>query len=241
MKRKKTVLIIIPAYNEENNIVKTINSIRNLEIKNYEIDYIVINDGSIDNTLLVLRDNKINHLNLINNLGIGAAMQTGYKYANYHNYDYAVQFDGDGQHNAKYISVLLKDLSDNNVDLSVGSRFVAQLSEFRSTKIRQFGIAFLSFLIKITCKETIKDVTSGFRMCNNDVISEFASSYPDDYPEPESLVVLLKKGYKINEVAVEMNEREHGVSSINKIKSIYYMIKVSIAIIFRSLSTKKGE
>lgn len=230
------LLIIVPAYNEEENILKVYKEIKKIKLDNFMIDYVIINDGSTDNTLNILKKNNLSYINLINNLGIGGAMQTGYKFAYYNNYDFAIQFDGDGQHDANYIEKMLENIKSTNSDLSIGSRFIEDLSDFKSTKLRQTGIKLLSFLIYILAKKRIKDVTSGFRLANKKVIAEFAQKYPDDYPEPESIVLLLKKGYQISELPVEMNEREFGESSINSFKSIYYMIKVSLAIIIASFS-----
>ncbi len=239
MKDKKKLLIIIPAYNEEKNIIKTYQRIKKLKIKNYLIDYIIINDGSTDNTKRLLEKDNLNYINLVNNLGIGGCMQTGYKYAYQNDFDFAVQFDGDGQHDEQYIKKLLKTMKINNVDFVIGSRFIDNLSEFKSDVFRRKGIKFLSLLIKIFTKKRIMDVTSGFRIANKEIISLFASQYPDDYPEPETIVFLIKKGYKIMEIPVKMQEREFGVSSITNLKSIYYMIKVSLAIIITSLSVRE--
>ncbi len=232
------VLVIIPAYNEEENIVKTISSLEEIKIKDVDLDYIVVNDGSSDNTRKVLKDNKIKFIDLVCNLGIGGAVQTGYRYAFYNDYDIAIQFDGDGQHNPKYINDLIEGINKGN-DLVVGSRFIKKIDTFKSTAIRRFGINFLSFLIKICTGKTIKDPTSGFRACNKRIIELFAHDYPSDYPEPDTLVVLLKNKFKVLEIPVEMEERMHGKSSITLLKSIYYMIKVSMAIIVASLG-KKG-
>ncbi len=240
MKKPKKLLIIIPAYNEEKNILNTYNKIKKLKIKNYNINYVIINDGSKDRTIDIINQNQLNCINLVCNLGIGGGMQAGYKYAYYNDYDYAVQFDGDGQHDEKYIVKILEEIDNNKVDFCIGSRFVGNLSDFKSTKLRRKGIDFLSFLIKICTGKTIKDVTSGFRIANKDVIEMFARNYPDDYPEPETIVFLLNRGYKIGEIPVQMNEREFGISSINKFKSLYYMIKVSLAIIINSISIKKS-
>lgn len=231
------VLMIIPAYNEEKNIVKTINSLKEVKIKDVDLDYIVINDGSSDNTKRVLEDNKIKFIDLTCNLGIGGAVQTGYKYAFYNNYDIAIQFDGDGQHNPKYIENLIEGINQGN-DLVVGSRFVKKIDTFKSTAIRRLGINFLSSLIRICTGKTIKDPTSGFRASNKEIIELFANNYPSDYPEPDTLVVLLKNKYKVLEIPVEMEERMHGKSSITLLKSIYYMIKVSMAIIVASIGRR---
>ena len=234
------VLMIIPAYNEEKSIENTVKMLDKASLKNGIIDYIVINDGSRDNTKKVCIENNINFIDLPNNLGIGGAVQTGYKYALYNDYDIAIQFDGDGQHDASYIPNLVEEIEKGN-DIVIGSRFVKELSEFKSTFIRRLGIKWLSLLIKICTRKRIYDPTSGFRACNKKVIKEFATDYPIDYPEPDTIVTIIKKGYKVSEIPVKMNERTDGVSSLNTniFKPIYYMIKVSLAIIISSLSTKK--
>ena len=234
----KKLLVIIPAFNEAKNISNTVNSIKSLESEYCLIDYIVINDCSTDYTEEVCVQNNFNHINLPLNLGIGGAVQTGYKYALYNNYDYAIQFDGDGQHDVNYIEKLISEL-EKGVDLVIGSRYINEVSEFKSTKIRRVGKSILSFLIKMFTGKKVTDPTSGFRGCNRKIIELFANSYPIDYPEPDTIAYVLKKGYKVFEVPVKMNERINGSSSINAIKSIYYMIKVSLAIIITALSTKK--
>lgn len=232
----KKVLMIIPAYNEEGNILNTVNSIKKLKKdKDYKIDYVVINDGSIDNTLKTCIDNNINYISLVRNLGIGGAVQTGYKYAYYKGYDIAIQFDGDGQHDANYIHNLIKEI-DKGYNFVIGSRFVSELSDFKSTGGRRLGIKILSALIKICTGKKIYDVTSGFRAADKKIIREFANSYPLEYPEPETLAVLSKKGYKIKEIPVKMLERKHGKSSINLTKSLYYMFSVSISIIIAAFT-----
>ena len=235
------VLMIIPAYNEEKSIVNTVNMIRSTKLKKHTLDYIVVNDGSNDNTKNECLNNNINFIDLPFNLGIGGAVQAGYKYALYNDYDIAIQFDGDGQHDASYIEKLVKEISNGN-DIVIGSRFVSDLSEFKSTAVRRVGINFLSRLIKICTKRRIYDPTSGFRACNKKIIKEFASDYPIDYPEPDTIVTIIKKGYKVSEIPVKMNERKEGKSSLNSniFKPLYYMIKVSIAIIISSMSTKKA-
>lgn len=234
------VLMIIPAYNEAKSIVNTVNMIINTNLKKHTLDYIVINDGSKDDTKKVCIENNIKFVNLPINLGIGGAVQTGYKYALYNNYDIAIQFDGDGQHDAAYIEQLVNEI-EKGYDIVIGSRFVANLSEFKSTAVRRLGINFLSRLIKLCTGKRIYDPTSGFRACNKTIIEEFANEYPIDYPEPDTIVSLIKKGYKVSEIPVKMNERKEGSSSLNSniFKPLYYMIKVSIAIIIVSLSTKK--
>lgn len=231
-------LIIIPAYNESLNIEKTINKIieYNKKAKN-KVDYVIINDGSTDDTLKICKKNNYNVINLIHNLGIGGAVQTGYKYAYNNNYDVAIQFDGDGQHDEKYIDALVEEIRKGN-DFVIGSRFVSELSKFKSTTTRRIGIKIISFLIQICTKRKIYDPTSGFRAGNRKVIELFSKHYSSEYPEPESTVVLLSKGYKVEEIPVEMHEREFGTSSIKPLKSIYYMVSVSIAIVITSIFNK---
>lgn len=236
----KSVLIIIPAYNEEKSILNVVSNIKKVKTNNYLIDYIIINDGSSDNTKKVCLDNKLNFIDLPSNLGIGGAVQTGYKYAYYKNYDIAIQIDGDNQHNPSYITNLCDEIN-NGYNLVIGSRFVENLSKFKSSFLRRVGINFLSNLIKICTGVKIYDVTSGFRACNKDIIEYFANNYPIDYPEPDSLVQVLKQNKKVKEIPVEMNERKTGKSSIRGLKSIYYMIKVSFAIIISNITAKKGN
>lgn len=234
------VLMIIPAYNEEKSILSVVENIKKVKIKDFMLDYIVVNDGSKDKTREVLIKNKLNFIDLPCNLGIGGAVQTGYKYAFYHDYDIAIQFDGDNQHDASFIPDLVTNIKKGN-DLVIGSRFVGDLSEFKSSKLRRMGINLLSGIIKICTGVKIYDVTSGYRACNKKLISYFANNYPVDYPEPDSLVQVLKMKYKVREIPVIMHERKTGKSSINGFKSIYYMIKVILAIIIADISTKGDD
>lgn len=233
-------LVIIPAYNEEKSIKKVVNEIKNTKIKNVILDYIVINDGSKDKTLKVCHDNDIDVIDLPFNLGIGGAVQTGYKYAYYNDYDIAIQFDGDGQHDSSYIKNLISKI-DEGYNVVIGSRYVEKLSKFQSTKMRRLGSKILSAEIKLLTRRKICDPTSGFRAVDKNVIEEFSKNYPSDYPEPDTIVSILKKGYKVSEIPVEMRERKNGKSSINVIDSMYYMLKVSLAIFVSCFSTKKGS
>lgn len=231
----KKILVIIPAYNEEQNIKNTIEKLKNLKpIKQYELDYVVINDGSTDNTLNICKENNYNVITLINNLGIGGAVQTGYKYAYYNDYDIAIQFDGDGQHDENYIKDLVFEI-ENGYNMVIGSRFIKRLSKFRSSNSRQFGIKILSLFINLFGKYKIYDPTSGFRAVDRRGIELFSNNYPIEYPEPSSSVDLLKNNFTIKEIPVEMHERKYGKSSINLQKSIYYMISVCIAIMVAGL------
>ena len=229
----KKILLIIPAYNEEKCILNTCQNIIDYNKKNNtKFDILVINDGSKDNTLKILKDNNISHVNLIHNLGIGGAVQTGYKYAYENDYDIAVQFDGDGQHDVNYVKDIANPLIKNSADMIIGSRFINKdSSDFKSSKSRQLGIKLISFFIKLVTHKKIYDTTSGFRAVNKKVIKEFANEYPIEYPEPITTTELLKKGYKVDEVPVSMNERKNGKSSIHSWKNVYYMINVCLSIL----------
>lgn len=225
------VLLIIPAYNEEKSILATIEKVEAFQSDNFNLDYIVINDGSTDNTLKLLKQHKKNVLSLINNLGIGGAVQSGYKYALENNYDIAVQFDGDGQHDINSLPNVVAPLIKNEADFSIGSRFVQESdTNFQSTLMRQMGIKVISFFIKMTTGMKIHDVTSGYRAGNKKIIKLLAESYPVRYPEPESLVYISKNGFSITEVTANMFERHDGKSSISPINSIAYMIDVCLSI-----------
>lgn len=220
-------IVIIPAYNESESIVSTIEDIKKHAP---EFDYVIINDCSKDNTYQLCLDNGFNVLSLPMNLGIGGAVQTGYLYAYENGYDIAVQFDGDGQHDAKYLEAMAKELVDSQSAMIIGSRFIDKQG-FQSSSMRRLGIKYFTVLIKLLTGKTITDPTSGLRMCNRDVIKMFADVYPKDYPEPETTVKVLRHKLNVKEVPVIMRARETGVSSITPKKSIYYMIKVSLAII----------
>jgi glycosyltransferase involved in cell wall biosynthesis len=231
------ILLIIPAYNEFEGITQVGQKVEQYRIKSkYMIDYIVINDGSTDNEEEILRKNKINHVELIQNLGIGGAVQTGYKYALEKGYDIAIQYDGDGQHDIESLPCLIEPLLSGVADFTVGSRFLEDSnSEFQSSTTRQIGIRILSALIFMTSKIRIKDVTSGYRAANKKVISQFVGRYPSQYPEPESYMHLFAKNIRVKEVGVRMFERETGTSSINLFKGMSYMISVSLAILFSAI------
>ena len=232
------LLSLLIAFILKKNIIKTISKLKEIKLKDHTLDYIVINDGSTDQTKKVCKENKINMIDLPFNLGIGGAVQTGYKYAYYNNYDIAIQYDGDGQHDGNYIKDLIEEIKKGN-NIVIGSRFVSELSTFKSSKMRRLGKEILSILIKIFTGKKIYDPTSGFRAADKEIIKLFANDYPSDYPEPDTIVSVIKKGYKVSEVPVKMNERENGKSSINPLKAVYYMIKVSLAIIVAGASTKK--
>lgn len=239
--KKARILIIIPAYNEEANILNTYKKIMDYnKNNNTNYDVLVINDGSTDNTEMFLKEFNVPHIKLIENLGIGGAVQTGYKYAYENNYDIAVQFDGDGQHNVEYVKDIIDPIISGKYDLCIGSRFILPDQEgFKSSKARRIGIKMISSLIKIFTGKKIYDPTSGFRAINKDIIKDFSSIYPMEYPEPISYISLLRKNYKIKEVSVVMNERTGGKSSIHTWKNIYYMINVSLSIFIESIKRYK--
>ena len=224
-------LVIIPAYNEEGNIIKTVTDIQKHAPS---FDYVVVNDCSKDNTLKICLEQGYPVLNLPCNMGIGGGVQTGYLYAARNGYDLAVQFDGDGQHNAAYLEEMAEKLESEKLDMLIGSRYI-QKQGFQSSGARRMGLKYFTGLIKLVTGATITDPTSGMRMVNAETIALFAEDYPKDYPEPESVVTLLKKKKKVKELPVTMNAREEGVSSISPVKAVYYMIKVSIAILIAAV------
>lgn len=230
-------LIIIPAYNESESIKSTVEDI----VNNADgFDYIVINDCSTDDTAKICQENHFNYLSLPVNLGIGGAVQTGYMYAYRNNYDVAVQVDGDGQHDVRFLSEMVSHIEENNLDMVIGSRFIDR-EGFQSSAMRRFGINYFTGLIKLCTGIKITDPTSGLRMVGKNIIAEFAKEYPKDYPEPETVVSILRKGYKVEEVPVIMRERQGGVSSISLKKSVYYMIKVTLAILVEILRKRERK
>lgn len=215
-------LIIVPAYNEELNIDKVVDDIQ----KNTTYDYLIIDDCSKDHTYQRCLEKGYHVLHLPINYGLSSAIQVGLKYAVEHGYDAAIQFDGDGQHKAEYIPKLFASLNEN--DIAIGSRFVDEKKPFTS---RMIGSRVLTFVIKLITGKRINDPTSGMRAFKNDVLKEYAynMNFP---PEPDTLVYMMKKGKKIKEVQVEMQEREFGDSYLNPIRSIWYMIEMIISIVF---------
>lgn len=229
---RKKILLIIPAYNEAENIEKVVNNL----IQNYpQYDYVIVNDGSRDETEEICLKNHYQVLNLPLNLGIGGAVQTGYRYALKNHYDIAIQIDGDGQHDIAYVEKLIEPIISGDADITIGSRFIEK-EGFQSSVTRRMGISFLSGLIHVLCFKKVKDVTSGFRAVNKKFIKLYAENYPSDYPEPEAIVAAIMHRGKIIEVPVVMKERAGGSSSINLRRSIYYMIKVTLAIFVSRIS-----
>lgn len=233
------ILLIVPSYNEEENVLDNYNEIINYnKNNNTNYDAIVVNDGSSDKTEEICKQNNIPHITLIHNLGIGGAVQTGYKYALEHNYDIAVQFDGDGQHDVNYIKDIIRPILDNEADMVIGSRFIDKnCSNFKSSFSRRVGINLISFFIKLVSGKIVLDTTSGFRAVNKDLIKLFSKDYPVEYPEPVSTTNIIKMGYNIKEIPVNMKARVAGKSSIGSWKNIYYMINVLLSIVL----LKKGR
>ncbi len=221
----KRIAVIIPAYNEELSIAAVVKSVLDLG-KGYHV--VVVNDASKDATSQEARAAGATVIDLPFNLGIGGAVQTGYKYARAGGYDAAVQVDGDGQHPPDGIPSLLVPLFEGGYDIVVGSRFV-ETTGYRISLMRGLGIRILWLFLKVTTGLTVTDPTSGFRAINRKAIELFAEDYPQDYPEPESLVSACKHNFKVTEVPVAMSARMYGSSSITPARAAYYMVKVLLA------------
>lgn len=221
----KKVLVVIPAYNEEKNIERVVDNL----ISNYgQYDYVVVNDGSTDGTRRVCRKRGYNLLDLPVNLGLGGAIKSGMKYANYNQYEYVLQFDGDGQHQAQYIEAMIEKMEETNADIVIGSRFVEKRKPLTP---RMIGSQLITYAIWFTTRgKYIGDVTSGMRLFNKRMIKRFG--YEMHYsPEPDTLAYLLNRGVKIEEVQVEMLERENGTSYLNFFGSLDYMWQMMFSIL----------
>ncbi len=225
-------LIIVPAYNEEQALPATLAELTRIFPPR---NILVVNDGSADGTGAAAKKAGVRVVNLPVNMGIGVAMQTGYKFAVRHGYSAAVQCDGDGQHPADQIPQLLAGLARGN-NLAVGSRFIdADGKGFKSLFVRRQAIRYFSHLIALLTGQRVRDVTSGFRAADRKTMDIFAADYPFDYPEPEALVLLARHGCRIAEVPVVMRERQGGVSSIGLFAGVYYVVKVSIGLFVQRL------
>ena len=230
-------LIIVPAFNEAENIKSGVADIRE-DKKN--CDVLVINDCSTDNTSGLSR--KLENCKIVDlpvNLGIGGAVQTGFKYASENGYKLVVQFDGDGQHNAAEIEKIIVPVQNGEADVVIGSRFLKKEPNFRSTFARRKGIFIFKIVNLILTGQKITDNTSGFRAYNKRAIEFLSQNYPEDYPEPESVVLLGRNGFRIKEVPVNMKERQNGSSSIYGLRIPYYMFKVLLSVIMTSLRKRK--
>lgn len=231
----KKCLVVIPAYNEAENIVRVIDELQRVEPG---LDYVIVDDCSKDNTRAICESEGFNYIPVPVNLGIGGAVQTGYQYAVEHDYDIVVQMDGDGQHDPAFLEALIAPITAGEADMVVGSRFIEKKG-FQTSLMRRTGISILRFVLKICCGARITDATSGLRATNKQLTRLYSKQYAQDYPEPEAIILAKRNGFKVKEVPVIMRERMEGVSSISAYRSAYYMIKVSLSIILCSFQNPK--
>ncbi|MBI3756100.1 MAG: glycosyltransferase family 2 protein [Deltaproteobacteria bacterium] len=229
------ILVIMPAYNEAESIARVILAVqKNLP----DADILVVNDGSQDTTGAIASRLGVMVADLPYNMGIGAAMQTGYRYAAVRNYDIAVQVDADGQHPPDQILYLIEPIMKGKADAAIGSRFLGK-EEYHPSFARTIGIKVFAIMVSLITGQKVADTTSGFRAVNKRVIQFFAKSYPEDYPEVEAIVLLHKARFNIMETSVRMEARTRGKSSITPLQAMYYMIKVLLAVLVDML--KKVE
>jgi glycosyltransferase involved in cell wall biosynthesis len=238
--RRLRTLAIVPAYNEQDCIGTVLEEIRSAEP---DLHVVVVNDASIDRTAAIAAQAGATVLNLPFNVGIGGAMQTGYQYALEHGFELAIQVDGDGQHDPREIGRVLEPILDGRADLVVGTRFV-EGGGYRGTRVRRVGIRIFAAIVSLMVGQRVSDTTSGFRAVNRKTLRLFAEQYPHDYPEVESIVLLSRHGLRMLEVPVQMRVRETGSSSITAVRSVYYMVKVLLALfigLFRRYPTALEE
>ena len=224
---RQDTVILIPAYNEEESIASLL-----AEIHGYlpDSDVVVINDGSADQTAVVARKNGAEVLDLPCNLGVGGAVQAGFRYACENGYEYAIRCDGDGQHPPSEMKKLIEAMRTNNVDLVIGSRFLGE-GGYKSTWIRYCGIHGLAAFLSAICRRKVTDPTSGFQILNRPLLYFFSNVYPMDYPEPEALALMRREGYDFCEVATAFRERMAGTSTIGRWGTLYYVFKVFLALL----------
>jgi len=230
----KKTLIIVPAYNEEGSIAGVVENIRKHVA---DADILVVNDGSQDRTARKARESGAKVVILPYNMGIGSAVQSGFLFAKEKGYHFAVQVDGDGQHPAGEIPNLLQALR-NGADMAIGSRFV-QSTSYRPPFFRAVGIKVFSFLVSLIVGKKVYDTTSGFRAINRKAIILLAETYPHDYPEVEALITLYRQGLQFVEVPVNMNYRQEGISSISAKAGVYYMLKVTLAVLVAMIKRRR--
>jgi|LSQX01.1.fsa_nt_gb glycosyltransferase involved in cell wall biosynthesis len=219
--------LIIPAYNEEESIGILISEIRSIYP---DIEIIVISDGSTDNTAKIAYESGVTVLDLPCNLGVGGAVQTGMRYAVELGYETVVRIDGDGQHNPGEISRLLRAMKISGADFVTGSRFLNHGDVQGSTKMRRIGNILLACFLSLICRKRITDPTSGFWCTRGKLLKYFSLYYPSEYPEPEALALLRRQGYDMIEEAIDVRPRKYGVSSINSLGTIYFAMRVSLAL-----------
>lgn len=226
------ILIVVPCYNEEEVIASVVADINRVKaMHGLNLDTLVVNDCSTDNSMAVISSLDCLHLDLPVNLGIGGAMHSGYRYAYDQGYDIAVQMDGDGQHPADELMKIVRPILAHEADVVVGSRFLERTG-FQSTGMRRLGIRYFRWLNQLLIGQTVHDSTSGFRAFNRRTLAIVSRYYPDEYPEPEAVVQFGLSNLRIREVPVVMRERQGGVSSINSSRALYYMLKVTLGILF---------
>lgn len=223
---------IVPAYNEAGAIGGVVDEIRAFD---RSIDVVVVDDASTDDTAAVAEAHGATVLRLLFNVGIGGAVQTGFRFALEGDYGRAVRLDGDGQHDASELGKLLAPIERDAADLVIGSRFVDSHSSYRPPLGRRIGIRVFARLVSVLGRQRVTDTTSGFLALNRVGIELFAAEYPHDYPEVEATLVALRSGLRLSQVQVEMRERETGASSITFVRSLYYVVKVSLALLVASL------
>jgi glycosyltransferase involved in cell wall biosynthesis len=231
------VAVIVPAYNEAANLPRLAEGLR---AHAPHCDVCVVDDGSTDATAAVAASLGWTVLRLPVNLGIGGAVQAGYLWARERGHDVAVQIDGDGQHDPAYLGALLAPLEAGAADVVIGSRFLSD-GGFRSTLVRRAGIRYLSWFLRLRCGARVADTTSGFRAAGRRAIELFARYYPSDYPEPEAIALAKRAGLRLAEVPVRMNERAHGQSSITALRTLYYLVKVSLALVLLPPRNRPSE
>lgn len=233
--RKFKIIAVVPAYNEAETIGNVVREI----VMNLDVDVCVVDDGSTDNTSQIARNAGATVLRHPVNAGIGTTVQSGFLFALRNGYDIALQVDGDGQHDPKYISNLIEPIINGDADVVNGSRFLNDIG-YKSSFMRRVGIAFFRFIYKLLTGKTVTDCTSGFRAFGRNALEFLAKNYPDDYPEPEVILTLLKKGFRFKEVPVVMRERQGGKSSLSGIfKPVNYMVKVTLALLIDFLRRNK--
>ena len=205
-----------------------------------QVDYLVVNDCSTDGSAAICAREGFSYISLPVNLGIGGGMQSGYLYAAQNGYDIAVQMDGDGQHDPAYLASVVGPVARGEVDMCVGSRFITK-EGFQTSAMRRAGIRLLSGLIRLLCGVRVLDVTSGFRATGRRLTEFFAHHYAQDYPEPEAIISAVLNGFRVGEAPVVMAERMGGTSSISPLRSVYYMVKVSIALVVYRLTRPRRK
>lgn len=226
------ILVVIPCFNEEESIASVIHEVNQVRaVAGLRLEALVVNDCSTDQTLGVVRKLDCQYLDLPVNLGIGGAMQAGYKFAYRHGYDIAVQLDGDGQHPANELPKLIRPLLEKQADVVIGSRFLAKTG-FQSSAMRRVGIRYFRWLNQLLIGQVVHDSTSGFRAFNRRTLAVVNEYYPDEYPEPEAIVQFGLSRLRMLEVPVQMRERQGGVSSISSSQAVYYMLKVTLGALF---------